>query len=214
MRLPELVMLYVLVGGGCAVALLAMRGRSGPAFLDAAMLVPLWPLYGPFLVAQGNVPGLSEADATASAELLRSLAKARGTPMAAFLPDESAGRALAQRIRSAGERIAEIDALLEQPEFSETEALARADEFRERDAAVADAALKRVHNIRRLRALRDRFSRELDQVSELLKQLRIQAEVVRLSGTSQDGVRELVQELLARVEGLDEVMDLEEPRPH
>lgn len=49
--------------------------------------------------------------------------------------------------------------------------------------------------------------------SELLKQLRIQAEVVRLAGTTgESGVRELVGELLARVEGLDEVMDLDEPR--
>lgn len=209
MRLPELVLLYVMVGGGCAVTLLAVRGHAGPQVFDAAMLVPLWPLYGPFLLAQGAP---LRADGSASAELLRSLAKARGTPMAAFLPDEAAGRALAQRIRSAGERIAEIDALLIQPEFSEDEALARADAFRERDERVAAAALERARNIRRLRALRDRFSRELDQVAELLKQLRIQSEVVRLAGAADDGVRELVHELLARVEGLDEVMELDERR--
>lgn len=210
MKLPELLMLYVLVGGGCAVTLVAMRGRTGTAFFDAAILVPLWPLYGPFLVVQGSAAGAG--DGTASAELLRSLAKARGTPMAAFLPDEAAGRALAQRVRSAGERIAEIDALLAQPEFSESDALARAEAFRDKDERVCAAALERARNIRRLRGLRDRFSRELDQVGELLQQLRIQAEVVRLAGASDHGVRELVQELLARVEGLDEVMELDEQR--
>src|SRR5205085_9207492 len=92
MRLPELVMHYALVGAGCAVTLVAMRGGGGHTLLDAAMLVPLWPLYGPFLVAHGN-----SGEATASTELLRSLARARGTPMAAFLPDETAGRALAER---------------------------------------------------------------------------------------------------------------------
>lgn len=209
MRLAELVLLYLLVGGGCAITVIALRGRSGPVFLDAALLLPLWPLYGPFLVVQGAP---TRMDGTASAELLRSLARARGTPMAAFLPDEAAGRALAQRVRAAGERIAEIDALLEQPEFSEDDALARAEEFREKDARVSAAALERARNIRRLRGLRDRFSRELDQVGELLQQLRIQAEVVRLSGTSDHGVRELVEELLARVEGLDEVMELDEQR--
>jgi hypothetical protein len=209
MRLSELVLFYLLVGGGCGIAVVALKGASPPAFLDAAIIVPLWPLYGPFLLAQ--TAGVA-TDPAASNDVLRALAKVKGTPLAAFLPDETAGRALAQRIRGAGERIAEIDALLAQPEFSEADALARHDEFREKDAQVAGAALKRVQNIRRLRALRDRFSRELDQVSELLKQLRIQAEVVRLSGTSQDGVRELVQELLARVEGLDEVMELDEPR--
>lgn len=209
MRLPELLLLYVLVGGGCAVTLVAVRGRGGPALFDAAILVPLWPLYGPFLVVQGAP---LRVDGTASAELLRSLAKARGTPMAAFLPDEAAGRALAHRVRSAGERIAEIDALLAQPEFSESDALARAEAFRDKDERVAAAALERARNIRRLRALRDRFSRELDQVAELLQQLRIQAEVVRLAGASDHGVRELVQELLARVEGLDEVMELDEQR--
>lgn len=209
MRLSELALLYVLVGGGCAITFLAVRGRSGPAFLDAVILVPLWPLYGPFLLVQAVPAG---AEASASAELLRSLAKARGTPMAAFLPDEAAGRALANRVRTAGARIAEIDALLAQPEFSEDDALARAEQFREKDARVAAAALERARNIRRLRALRDRFARELDQVAELLQQLRIQAEVVRLAGTSDHGVRELVQELLARVEGLDEVMELDEQR--
>lgn len=209
MKLLELVLLYLLIGGGCAVTAVAMRGWSGPQALDAVMLVPLWPLYGPFLLAQGAP---SRSDGTASAELLRSLARARGTPMAAFLPDEAAGRALAQRVRSAGERIAEIDALLVQPEFSEVDALARAEAFRVKDERVAAAALEQARNIRRLRALRDRFSRELDQVAELLKQLRIQAEVVRLAGATDDGVRELVHELLARVEGLDEVMELDERR--
>lgn len=209
MKLLELVVLYLLIGGGCAVTAVAVRGWNGPQMLDAVMLVPLWPLYGPFLLAQGAP---SSSDGTASAELLRSLARARGTPMAAFLPDEAAGRALAQRVRSAGERIAEIDALLVQPEFSEVDALARADAFRVKDERVAAAALEQARNIRRLRALRDRFSRELDQVAELLKQLRIQAEVVRLAGATDDGVRELVHELLARVEGLDEVMELDERR--
>lgn len=212
MKLPDLVLLYVLVGAGCGIAVVALRGVRAPALLDAAIVVPLWPLYGPFLLAaRAGAAGVGEA--AASDELLRALAKVRGTPVAAFLPDEDGARVLARRVALAGERIAEIDALLVQPEFSESDALARHEAYRERDARVAAAALERVKNIRRLRALRDRFSRELDQVAELLKQLRIQAEVVRLAGATGDaGVRELVGELLARVEGLDEVMDLDEPR--
>src|SRR5256885_471674 len=65
----------------------------------------------------------------------------------------------------------------------------------------------RVQNIRRLRLLRDRFVRELDEVRELLAQLTTQAEVVRLAGVADDSAASLVRELVYRVEGLDQVLD-------
>ena len=44
-------------------------------------------------------------------------------------------------------------------------------------------------------------------VGELLAQLGTQAEVVRLAGVADASTAELVRELLARVEGLDQVLD-------
>ena len=64
-----------------------------------------------------------------------------------------------------------------------------------------------MQNIRRLRAIRDRYARELDEVGELLAQLTTQVEVVRLAGSADASAADLVRELLARVEGLDEMLD-------
>jgi hypothetical protein len=52
---------------------------------------------------------------------------------------------------------------------------------------------------------------EVDEIDELLSQLVIQVEVVRFVGAAQtdkdDGLRDLLAELLARVEGLGQMLD-------
>ena len=63
--------------------------------------------------------------------------------------------------------------------------------------------------IHRLKKMREQFGKEINQISELLTQLRIQAEVVRIAGASDDDTRELVGELVARIQGLDELLDEE-----
>ena len=97
------------------------------------------------------------------------------------------------------------------PSRPEEEVETRQRTLAERGEEVAAAAARsRLQNIRRLRKLRDRFTRELLEVGELQAQLRTQAEVVRLLGSGEDGREELVAELVARVEGLDAVLDDEE----
>ncbi len=153
--------------------------------------------------------GLSaQADLSAHFVAL-ALRRARGTPLGALLPDEPALHSLAQRLRVATAKIAEIEGLLQRPEFSEPATVARLEELRRRDAtesALAAAGI-RLQNIRRLRAMRDRFARELDEVGELLEQLSTQAEVVRLAGAADASSAELVREIVSRVEGLDQMLD-------
>ena len=69
------------------------------------------------------------------------------------------------------------------------------------------SAAIRVQNIERLRDLRTRFVAEVDEIDELLSQLVIQVEVVRFVGAAEDGPRDLLRELLARVEGLSQMLD-------
>jgi len=64
-----------------------------------------------------------------------------------------------------------------------------------------------VQNIERLRDIRSRFVAEVDEIDELLSQLVIQVEVVRFAGAAEDGTRDLLRELLARVEGLGQMLD-------
>lgn len=207
MRLLELGVLYTLVGVGCAVVAAMRPARLASRLSDALLLTALWPVYGPFLLAR--IGGEDEPTGGSEVAFLAALKRAEGTPLAALLPDERTARLLARRLRVAAGKVDEIDGLLRRPEFDEREAVARLEALRARgatDNALSTASI-RIQNIRRLRGLRDRFARELDEVGELLQQLTTQAEVVRLAGAPDSGARDLVQEILSRVEGLDNMLD-------
>jgi hypothetical protein len=218
----EVAGLYGMVGVGCAAGVL-LRRRGPGRWLDAALLLGFWPLHGPFLwLAKQDEGGGSRGKPPApprgpSSEreraLLDALERAQGTPLASLLPEREAGRALARRLEDVASRVTEIDALLRQPDFSEDAALARQRGFEEAgDARSAAASAKRAHHIRHLKGLRDRYVRELYEVEELIAQLRIQAEVVRLSGAWGEDSRELAVELALRLEGLDAVLQAPELR--
>lgn len=186
MRTSELLLVYGVVGVACAgTLLLAQRGR----ILDAFLLLGFWPLYGPFLI-MGAISPVDEAD------LLGKL-----------LPGDDAHRALNERLALAQGRVKEIDALLQRPDFSVEQTEVRQKRLLDAgDDRAAASARARLDNIHRLVALRTRFSRELTEVDELLAQLRVQSEVVRLAGRVDDGTRDLVNEIMCRVEGLDAIL--------
>lgn len=207
MRLLELGILYGLIGLGCAVVLWVRRADTGGGVVDALLLAGFWPIYGPFLLAR--LHGDDDDPKGSEVAFVAALRRARGTPLAALLPDERTVRALGRRLRVAAGKVKEIDEILAQPEFQERDAIARQRELEKRGASeyATSTASIRIQNIRRLRGLRNRFARELDEVEELLSQLRTQAEVVRLAGAPDAGMRDLIQELVSRVEGLDRMLD-------
>lgn len=208
MKIPELIAIYLVVGAGCAIAITVRA--EGPRIVDAMLLAGFWPLYGPFLLMNGEPSGVvASGDANGEVDLLVALRRAAATPLGKLLPDAETARALARRVRVASGKVAEIDGLLARRDFSENDAINRAAELKARgatDRALATAA-NRLQNIRRLRTLRDRFARELDEVRELVAQLSTQAEVVRLAGEPDASSAQLVRELVCRVEGLDEMFD-------
>lgn len=210
MRLPELAVLYVLIGVGSAAGYLAIkRPLTAAALVDAALLGSFWPLYGPFLMLQdraepdSTVPRAATSGNIASPEL----------PLSSLLPDPATAASLEQRLALAEARVAEIDHLLSLPEFSDDAATSRQQELERRgDHRAAATARQRVQSIGRLKQLRGRFAAELTEVREILAQFRIQAEVVRLVGED-DGqsTRELITELQLRMEALDEMLGEEPP---
>jgi hypothetical protein len=210
MRLSELALLYFLVGLGCTCAFLVRRGRTeGLATLvaDAALLVPFWPLYGPFVLLRTKE----------SREELPSYLAAReesGSPLSELLPDRELARAIDRRLALARSRVDEIDGLLDRPEFSEREAARRHQELLEAgDDRAAVTAQSRLASIGRLRDLRERFARELTEIEEILAQLHVQAELLRLAGDDEETAsRDLVGELVTRIESLDEMLGDEEDR--
>ena len=120
-------------------------------------------------------------------------------------------RRLSAKLAEVSTRIEELDDVLARPAFDLPAARARHAELAgEPSAASAEtlaSAAMRVQNIERLRDLRARFVAEVEEINELLSQLVIQVEVVRFVGATEDGTRDLLRELLARVEGLGQMLD-------
>jgi hypothetical protein len=218
MTLGQLAAFYALIGAGCTIALLGKRGPV--SVLDAVLLALFWPLLGPYVLTtpgaaparagSPGVPGAQAASDEAAGDLLDALRRAGGAPLAGLLPDVGSGRRLARRMSMAEARVGEIDALLEKERFDEARALERQAELRESGDEKAAAMIDgRVQIIRRLRAMRDQWSSEIQTIGELLTQLEIQAEVVRLSGMGDGDTRELVEELVTRIQGLDDFLEME-----
>ncbi len=178
---------YLGAGVVAAVALAAARGVS---VRDGLLVVVLWPLYAPMLLAGGG--DRREADLLARA-----------------LPDPETARDLTRRLRDARGRLAELDGVLARPDFDPAVAEARAGELAARGATAAAAAAQlRVKTLAQLEQLRARYRSELEEVGELIGQLVTQAELVRLGNAVSSS--ELVTELIARVEGLGELLAHEE----
>ena len=197
MSLVSLGVGYLAVGAALALALAVARRRLSPA--DAVLVVGLWPMYAPLALARATEP-------RREAELLAALARAKASPLAGVLPDAESARILGSRLREAGARLGELDALLARPDFDPAAAERRAAELAARGASAAAATAQlRVRTLGQLRALRERYRSELDEVGELIAQLVTQAELVRLQPAIAHSSGELVRELVARVEGLGDL---------
>jgi hypothetical protein len=189
----ELAIGYLAIGGALAVAL-ARRARVR----DIVACTVMWPIYAPTLLV-GRNPGEDR--------LLGALRASRHSPLATMLPDDATARALAARVGDATARLHELDVVLARPEFDVAAAERRARELSARGATAAAATAQlRVRTLGQLRALRERYRAELEDVNELIAQLVAQAELVRLEPDASSTSAELVRELIARVEGLGELL--------
>ena len=189
---------YVAIGGVVAIVIGIVRGRPGIG--DALLLVGMWPLWGPLALARGDRDQREH-------QLLTALARAQSSPLAAMLPDAEAARVLGSRLREASQRLVDLDTVLARPDFDPATAAQRAKDLANRGALAAAATAElRVKTLGHLRTLRERYRTELDEVNELIAQLVTQAELVRLQPAIAHSSAELVHELVARVEGLGDLL--------
>jgi hypothetical protein len=188
---------YIVLGAVIALVIATVKRRL--AFGDALLIVGLWPLYAPLSFARADAHHRET-------ELLSALARAKASPLAGVLPDAESARILGGRLREAGARLVDLDEVLARPDFDPATASARTGELLARGATAAAATAQlRVRTLGQLRALRERYRSELDEVGELIAQLVTQAELVRLQPAIAHASGELVRELVARVEGLGEL---------
>jgi hypothetical protein len=188
------------LGVGAVIALVLALVLRKQSATDTLLLVALWPLWAPLMIAQRDAHSDDER------ELLSAIARAQASPLAQVLPDAETARVLAARLREATERLSELDVLLERPDFDPTAVETRVKELAARGAnAAAATAQLRVRTLGQLRTLRVRYRSELDEVHELIAQLVTQAELVRLQPSIAESSGELVRELVSRVEGLGDL---------
>lgn len=219
MTLVDLVVVYVVAGVVFAVVVWRKtRARDGDrrAVALALVAIPAWPLWAPFAFGGGRAPLARDptgADAAGRIEaaLREGVQAAEGTPLAALLSRDAAER-IASEVARASARRAELDALLAREAFDEQRARRRVGELEEDATQPRALAMARLHldNVTRLRALRDRDARALDELAELAGALRTQLVLARYAGSSVEGAGGIVSEVWSRVEGLSAALDATE----
>lgn len=178
MRTIELFAAYV-VAGSLAAALVS-RGRGAHQLWQMPLMVLLWPVLLPF-------------------SLQRPEAR-RGSGV----PDHLVADVRSRLDRTA-EMVKRIDEVLARPLFDEAEARRRLEALGSDPAAAGSvqAVEGRLRNIERLRALKQRCTRELEEARELFLQLESQRELVEVVGDVDDAGQQLIVELQARLDVLD-----------
>jgi hypothetical protein len=216
MSLRDLSVLYLVAGLCCAVAVYrSTPGGSSKALASAVIAIPLWPLWAPIALTAPRAKPPAHPPRGAILRVQRALREAveacAGTPLASLLPPDAAARIESEVARRAA-RHAELEALLAQDTFTLARAEARVRDLEGTAASPRALATARLdlENVRRLRALRDRDVRALEELCALAEALRTQVVLARFSGSSAADIGGIVTEVWARVEGLGAALDIDE----
>jgi hypothetical protein len=217
LKLLDLALLYLVAGAACAVALYRRTPSGGRAALVNALTAsPLWPLWAPIAWTARREPAPRGTTSNGRVERIRAaldegVESVLGTPLERLLNRESAN-AILEEVERVVSRHHELLGLLSREEYSRDVAERTLADLEKKGASGRVRASARLHleNLRRLNQLAERDARALDELSGLVQALRTQLVLVRLSGSSAEGVGDIVSELWARLQGLSEVADDDE----
>ncbi len=216
MRVIDLLVVYLGVGVVCAITVGRLTRGHPVTAVDRVMVVFVWPLYVPALLAPAPLPAAGtriEGSAAASirverAALVAAVEAMAHTPVAACLPSRAQLEMLVSRIDALDAKVAELDAVLARDEFDGARA-AQAVHHATRDGGtLLESAVMVQRSIERLGALRATAGRERDELLALCGRLRTQLTVLRFAerpGT--DEVGGLVEEILARVDAVGATLE-------
>jgi hypothetical protein len=213
--LKDLLVLYAIIGLGCAVAVLRRAPTAGVRSVSSALATVLvWPLWAPFALGGPSRTPARRAQGSASVTrieqaLAEAVAAVAGTPMSDVFSQKVSSRIAAEVARVAA-RLEELSALTSQVAF---DAHASARHLKDletrgvRERTMATAKLQH-DNLTRLQQLRAADAQALEELAELLEALRTQLLLARYSGSSADGAGAIVGEVWARLEGLGVAFDV------
>ena len=212
MKLIDLALLYSIAGAACAVALYRRSPDTGSrALLNALIALPLWPIWAPIAwTARRSVAAYVEGAGDRAERIRMALDNAvesvRGTSLEKLLSRDAA-KIILQEVDRVSARNQELHDLLSREEFDMKAAEYRLETIERKGASARVLASARVHveNVRRLHGLAERDARGLDELAALVDALRTELMVVKLSGSSAEGVDGIVGDLWANIEGLRQV---------
>lgn len=217
------ILLYLLVGGGVAVALfITDRHRSAGerTFVVVSALI-FWPIFLPILLAQraGPPPILPESHRArdemdkaidqVDADLSKALASLEGWAGGALAGEGMRIQELRHAWSALADRIREMDRLLCTPETT-TELDAIRPMGAEELSAAAQERLRRSdeirrQNLQRLRLVRRRAYEDLMGTLAWVRELVSMIHLAKFTGAPAARAQELVAQIAAAVEGLSEV---------
>ena len=205
--MTDLALCYLLAGAVLTAVLRARRRDLSPS--DALLTLTLWPLYAPLRFATGASPAVTIPTHREQALLEEAITAARismgAAGVGALLPTAAQVAQIAQHLARLDARVRELEAVLARDEFDVARAERR---MREPARAAVEAATATLDGVRRLVAMRERAVRERDEVLGLCARLRMQVTVLRFSeGAPTENLGEVVEELLAHLEGVGAAMD-------
>lgn len=223
MTMSDLLILYLVAGLACAVAVVRRRGAlTREALLSAGITLLLWPLWAPFVLLKAAPPPRRGAEHEPEAPRERHPAEERieKALQGALEATEQAGLEQllsardAEQIQAVATAVADrLAALaLQLSRYSEGGSdegrpSAAPPEHQVSTGAIA-AARRRARCLDRLRRLRDRDLGALDELAELCEALR--AELMLAQYGAAEDLAELKHELWARLEGLTAISGVDE----
>jgi hypothetical protein len=213
-RLLDVGALYLIVGAACALALYRRAvPKDRAAIVTALTAIPLWPLWAPVAWTARRAPPALNGSATDDLSRIRTaldegVEAVAGSPLERLLNRDSAND-IVREVERVSLRHHELLGLLARPDFDQEIAEHRLLALEKENAPPRVRASARLHleNVRRLHHMADRDARALQELAALVAALRTQLVLVRLAGSSAEGVGDIIAELWTRIETLSETSD-------
>jgi hypothetical protein len=216
MRVIDLLVAYLGVGVACAVVVGRWARGRVPTVLDRVLVVFVWPIYVPALLAPAPAPPLAMRISGTAAGIIRAERAAlvaavdavANTPVRACLPTREQLETLVARIESLDAKVAELDGVLVRDEFDPTRAATAVRAAEREGGSLLESAQMVQRSIEQLKAMRALAAKERDELLALCGRLRTQLTVVRFAErTGGDELGGLVSEILVRVEAVGASLD-------
>lgn len=206
------VYLVVYLGLGTLVAIVLARRETTPAgrAATAVLAVVAWPLWAPIALFSAKDPEThveDDLERRIHTSLDEALDAVRGSPLAALLTEASVG-AIRASVRRAAIRVADLARTVARNEADASHTKHRIAAIEREGGGGRTLATARVHldNLSKLSVLLASERAALLELADLCDALRSQLVLARFAGSSVDGLADLVDELDARVEGLDSAL--------